>query len=101
MAWQNAGEILISAAGAAHVPKLFDEKLELIKQAGAELTTGCISLQTTKSIAEQVMPIDDYRAMCTASFSGLLGSAKAAGIAMRAMAWKYSPSHDENGEPNN
>ena len=94
MEWHHAGEILISAAGAANVPKLFDEKLERIRQAGAELATDSISPQTTRAIAEQVMSIDDYRAMCTASFSGALGSAKAAAIAMKAMTWKPSSKHD-------
>src|SRR5271157_2154361 len=38
--WPWAGEILISAAGAANVPHLFDEKYKLIKNAGGRLIDG-------------------------------------------------------------
>src|SRR6185369_6423584 len=51
MGWKWAGEILISAAGAANAPKLFDRKLGLVRAAGTELINGEISRETTDAIA--------------------------------------------------
>jgi hypothetical protein len=88
MGWPHAGEILVPAAGAANAPKLFDRKLDLIRHAGAELVKGGVTPETTAAIAQPVMPAEDYRAMCTANFSGILGKAKAAAIAMKAVGWE-------------
>jgi multimeric flavodoxin WrbA len=86
MGWKWAGEILISAAGAANAPKLFDRKYELIKTAGTELFNGEISHETTEKISAPVMPVDDYRRMVTLSFEGgLISKAKIASIAIKAM----------------
>jgi hypothetical protein len=86
MDWKWSGEILISAAGAAHAPKLFDRKYELIRKAGAELIEGEISSETTEAIAAPVMSAEDYRRMTTLSFEGgVIAKAKMASIAMKAM----------------
>ncbi len=86
MGWIWSGEILISAAGIANAPKLFNGKYELIKQAGAELIDGCISKETSLGIAEPVMSDDDYREMTTAAFSGgMIGKIRTVSIAMKAM----------------
>ncbi|HAM53822.1 MAG TPA: hypothetical protein DCP92_25165 [Nitrospiraceae bacterium] len=68
--WKWAGEVLVPAAGTANVPRLFDSKYDLIRNAGAELVTGSISKATTERIAEAMMPASDYRKMCTANFRG-------------------------------
>jgi putative NADPH-quinone reductase len=99
MDWTHSGEILVPAAGAANVPKLFDRKLERIRQAGAELVTGRITQETTSAIAQPVMPVEDYRAMCTASFSGLLGKARAVAIAMKSIGWKPPTDGHGNSDP--
>ena len=84
MGWTWSGEILISASGIAHAPKLFDKKYELIKKAGAQLVEGCISKETTDEIAKQVMSSEDYRKMATASFSGgMIDKIKTVSIAMK------------------
>ena len=85
--WTWAGEILVSAAGAANVPKLFDRKYEQIRSAGAELLAGGIREETTRAIAAPVISAEDYRRMTNAAFSGRLGFARAAAIGMKA-AWK-------------
>jgi hypothetical protein len=85
--WNWAVEILVSAAGAANVPKLFDRKYELIMSAGADLRTGAIHEQTTRAIAAPAIAAEDYRRMATAAFSGLLGQARATAIGIKA-AWK-------------
>jgi hypothetical protein len=63
MAWRWSGEILVSAAGAVHAPKLFDRKYELIRKAGMELINGDISQATSEAIAAPVMAAEDYRRM--------------------------------------
>lgn len=84
MDWPWSGEILISAAGAANVPRLFDGKYPLIKAAGAELLAGDISRKTTEAIAESVISAEDYRRMATLSFEGgMMAKAKMASIAMK------------------
>lgn len=89
MDWKWSGELLISAAGAAHAPKLFDEKYKLIRTAGAELIDGEISQKTTETISAPVMRPDDYRQMTTLSFEGgLIAKAKMASIAIKAMRGK-------------
>ena len=81
-----AGELLISAAGAANAPRLFDRKYELIRTGGAELVRGAISEATTEAIASPVMPAEDYRRMVTLSFEGgMVAKAKMIAIAMKAM----------------
>jgi len=86
MDWKWSGEILISAAGAANVPKLFDRKYELIREAGSQLRTGEILPETTQAIAAPVMAPEAYRQMTTLSFeSGMIAKAKMAAIAIKAM----------------
>ena len=86
MDWQWSGEVLISASGAANVPGLFDAKYELIKKAGAELLEGCISSETSRAIAEPMMPAEDYRQLATAHFDGgLSAKLKQASIATKAL----------------
>ena len=85
--WTWAGEILVSEAGAANVPKLLDRKYEQIRSAGAELLTGAIREETTQAIAAPAMAAEDYRKMASAAFSGFLGRAQAAAIGMKAV-WK-------------
>ena len=84
--WSWSGEILVSAAGAANVPNLFNDKYEFIKRAGAELMSGQVSKNTTDRIAEPVMSAENYRKMATASFQGgLKGRTKTISIAMKAI----------------
>ncbi len=86
MHWPWSGEILIPAAGINHAPKLFDKKYELIRHAGAQLTSGAISNDLTNEIANPVMSADDYRTMATASCKGgLTGGIKTVSIAMKAL----------------
>jgi len=86
MDWQHAGELLISAAGLAGAPKLFDEKYKLLRQAGAELVKGAVSTGTAAAVATPVMKPEYYRQIATLSFEGgLLNQARIAGIAMKAM----------------
>ena len=86
MGWVWSGEILISAAGVANAPKLFDRKYELIKEAGAQLVRESILRETTEAIASPVISTDDYRRMATASFEGgVLGKVRSAAIAIKAM----------------
>ena len=86
MDWKWAGEILISAAGAANAPKLFDRKYGLIRAAGAELIDGEISPETTEAIAAPVMTAEDYRRMTTLNFEGgLMAKAKMVAIAIKAI----------------
>lgn len=81
-----SGEILIPAAGIANVPKLFDEKYELIRKAGAELIDGQINKDTMDEISAPVMSAEDYRKMATANFTGgVIGKMKTVWIAMKAM----------------
>ena len=81
-----SGEILIPAAGIANAPRLFENKYELIKKAGAELLAGNISKETTEKIASPVMSAEDYRQMVTAAFTGSIkGKIKSASIATKAM----------------
>ncbi len=84
--WPWAGEILISAAGAANVPHLFDKKYELIKKAGVRLVDGVIDKELSAEIAEPAMDAKDYRAMATASFSGgIMGKVKTVSTGMKAI----------------
>ena len=90
--WRWSGEILISAAGAANAPKLFDRKYKLIGKAGAELIEGKISQETADAIAAPVMPAEDYRRMTTLSFEGgMMAKAKTVSIAMKAMRNREKP----------
>ena len=86
MNWEWAGEVLISAAGAANAPQLFDKKYELIKKAGAELLNGAISSETTQAIGETVISAEDYRQMATAYFAGgISGKLKQISLGMKAI----------------
>jgi len=90
--WTWSGELLISAAGAANVPRLFDRKLELIRRAGAELVQGAVLQETTEELAAPVMPAEDYRRMATLSFEGgVVAKAKMITIAMQAMRGRQKP----------
>ncbi len=68
--WPWGGEILISAAGMANAPNLFDEKYELIKKAGSLLIDGVIDKELSAKIAAPVVDAKEYRAMVSAFFSG-------------------------------
>ena len=86
MDWKWSGEILIPASGAAHAPKVFDGKYELIRKAGAQLREGVISKETTDAIAAPVMSAEDYRKMATLSFEdGVTSKAKMVALVMKAM----------------
>jgi len=86
MAWTWAGELLISAAGAANAPKLFDRKYELLKKAGAELMMGKIITVTSRSIVAPHMPVEEDRKMTTLSFEGgITSTVKMAALAIKAI----------------
>lgn len=86
MGWIWAGELLIPAAGAAHAPKLFDRKYELLRKAGSELVRGLIAEETMDGISAEVIAAEDYRRMTTLGFEGgLLAKARIAAIAMKAV----------------
>jgi putative NADPH-quinone reductase len=86
MDWRWSGDILISAAGLANAPILFDRKYELIRKAGAELINSEISEETTEEIAAPVMPAEDYRRITTLNFQGGPDAeAEIVAIAMKAM----------------
>jgi len=81
-----AGEVLIPAAGAAHVPHLLDDNIEAVRRAGAELVNGTISPETMRKISDAPISKDDYREMTNASFrGGLTGKAKTIAIGIKAM----------------
>jgi len=95
MGWAWSGELLISAAGAANAPVLFDRKYELLKKAGGELVQGAISPQTTEEIAAPVITAEDYRRMATLSFEGgVVAKTKMVAIAMKAI---YNQKRKETG----
>lgn len=86
LGWKFSGEVLIPGAGGASVPKLFDEKYELIRKTGAELVAGSISEETTDAILAPVVSAEDYRRMATLSFEGgVIANAKMMSIAMKAI----------------
>jgi hypothetical protein len=86
MDWKWSGELLISAAGAANAPNLFNGKYKLLRTAGAELINGQISKEVMETLEAPVMPAQDYRQMTTLSFEGgLIAKAKMASIAIKAM----------------
>jgi putative NADPH-quinone reductase len=88
-----AGELLISAAGVAQAPKLFDRKYELIRAAGEELIHGTISPETTEAVAAPVIAASDYRRMATLGFKGgIMAKAEMAMIAVKTM---LKPGKDE------
>lgn len=85
--WVWSGELLISAAGIANAPRLFDRKYELLRKAGAELLAGNITPETSAALGAPVMPAGDYRQMATASFDGgMFGKMKSAAIAVKNIA---------------
>ncbi len=86
MEWPLSGELLISAAAAAHAPKLFDRKYEAIRKAGAELIQGEITESTTEAISAPVIPAEEYRRMASLSFErGITSKVKVAAIAIKAL----------------
>ncbi len=86
MDWPMGGEILISAAGLASAPKLFDGKYDLIKRAGAELIEGVISPEVAEAIRAPVMAAADYRQFATLGFQGgIAAKAKLVAITMKAL----------------
>ncbi len=83
---QWAGEVLIPAAGVANVPRLFNDNLDAIKQAGRELVEGIISVETMGRICDVPMSKEDYREMTNASFrGGIAGRARATAIGINAL----------------
>jgi multimeric flavodoxin WrbA len=81
-----AGEVLIPAAGASNVPRLLDDNLDAITQAGRELMDGAIAPETMQRISDVPISKSDYRAMVNASFrGGLTGRAKTISIGMKAL----------------
>ena len=90
--WVWSGELLISAAGAANVPRLFDRKIELIRRAGAELVQNAVLQETSEELAAPVMPAEDYRRMATLSFEGgVVAKAKMIAIAMKTLRGRREP----------
>ncbi len=88
---QWAGEVLISASGAANVPRLFNGNFDAIKQAGRELVEHSISGETMGRISELPISKGDYRDMSNASFrGGLAGRARATVIGIKALREKGS-----------
>jgi len=86
MGWPVGGEILISAAGAANAPKLFNAKYELIKRAGAGLVKGAIPPEVAEAIRAPVMAPADYREFATLSVQGgIAARAKVIALAMKAI----------------
>jgi NAD(P)H-dependent FMN reductase len=86
MDWLHSGELLISAAGAANAPKVFDEKYDLLRQAGAELANGDVSDKTAAAIAAPVIKPEYYRQITTLNFEGgLVNQAKVVALVMKAM----------------
>lgn len=98
--WNWSGELLISAAAAANVPRLFDRKYELLRTAGAELMSGTISEATMAGVAAPLMSVEDYRRMATLSFErGPVAKAKIVAIGIKAIqAQRKSQSADVVGE---
>ena len=83
---QWAGEVLIPAAGAANVPRLFNDNFDAIKQAGRELVAKGISQETMGRISELPISKEDYRVMVNASFQGgITGKAKAIAFGIKAL----------------
>lgn len=81
-----AGEVLIPAAGAANVPRLFNDNFDAIKQAGRELVEDIISQETMDRISDVPISKEDYREMTNASFrGGITGRAKATAIGIKAI----------------
>ncbi len=81
-----AGEVLISAAGAANVPLLFNDNIDAVKQAGRELVEDVISVETMARISELPISKMDYRDMSNASFRGGIGGrARATVIGIKAL----------------
>ncbi len=90
--WMNhggltwGGEVLIPAAGAANVPRLFNDNMDAIKQAGRELVEDVISVETMGRICDMPMSKEDYREMTNASFrGGIAGRARATAIGINAL----------------
>ena len=80
------GEVLIPAAGAANVPRLFNDNFDAIKQAGRELVENIISQETMDRISDVPISKEDYREMTNASFrGGITGRAKATAIGIKAI----------------
>jgi hypothetical protein len=68
------------------VPRLLDDNLDAITQAGRELMDGAIAPETMQRISDVPISKSDYRAMVNASFrGGLTGRAKTISIGMKAL----------------
>jgi multimeric flavodoxin WrbA len=81
-----AGEVLIPAAGAANVPRLFDDNLKAIKQAGSELMNGVLSADSMRKISDVPISKEDYRDLVNANFKGgITGRAKAISIGIKVL----------------
>ena len=81
-----AGEILVPSAGAASVPHLFDDNIEAVRQAGAELANGVISTEIMRTISDVPITNNDYRDMVNANFKGgLIGKSKSIAIGIKAL----------------
>jgi len=86
MNWNYSGEILLPAAGAANVPRLFAGKYALIKKAGAELVQNAVNAETMKGIEAPVISADNYRKMTTLSFKpGIAAKAEMVFAVLRAL----------------
>jgi hypothetical protein len=86
MEWRHAGELLVSASGMAHAPRMFDRKYELLRQAGAELARDAILPATTEAVAAPVLSAEDYRRVSNLSYEGgTINQAKVVAIVMKAM----------------
>ena len=81
-----AGEVLIPTAGAANVPRLYDENLESIKKAGSELFKGVISQKTMQAISDVPISKEEYIDLVNARFKGgITGRAKAVSIGIKVL----------------
>jgi multimeric flavodoxin WrbA len=81
-----AGEVLIPAAGAANVPHLLDNNIELVRKAGSELVNGLISDETMRAVSDVPISKNDYRELVNASFKGgITGKAKTLALGFKAI----------------
>jgi hypothetical protein len=84
---ENAGEILVSAAGMAEAPRFFEEKCALVKEAGKQFASqGKIEQELLSKISLEGIDREEYRKIANAAFrGGFLGNLEAAFRSMRAM----------------
>ena len=73
MEWENAGEVLLPAAGAFNGTPLSGIKDKQIRAAGEEFSaTGRVSQESLAALAEAPFSHEEYRKMSTWSFKGSL-----------------------------